>query len=130
MVLMWRLLKREKLERVSGLEYLKLLLERLRAKREGQSADGRRADGGCRTSDVSLLGHAYRRRARPEPRLAAIAGLHDGREEDCYMWRRMYAAEGPIARPGNCWRIIQQRKPAHIIIALGGGVQERLRLSL
>lgn len=123
MVLMWRLLKREKLERVSGLEYLKLLLEKLRAKSEGQSAE----DGG-QTSDVGRRTSVFWVMPTVAARDQNLAWLRSQgfttAADDCYV-APMYAAEGPISDQ-QLFAIIQQRKPAHIIMALGGGVQERL----
>jgi hypothetical protein len=48
-------------------------------------------------------------------------------EEDCYIAPHYGAGE---LHDEALLALIQQRKPAHIIIALGGGVQERLGFAL
>jgi hypothetical protein len=49
-------------------------------------------------------------------------------EADCYI-APMYAAEGPLSDEALLL-VIRERRPAHIIIALGGGVQERVGYAL
>ena len=106
MVLLWRLLRREKLIRVSGLEYLRLLLDEPEMGKEG---------------DVAWV----------MPTMAArdknLAWLHSAgfpvTAEDCYL-APMYP-RGPLKDPALlAW--IEARRPRHIIVALGGGTQERL----
>lgn len=126
MVLMWWLLKGEKLERVSGLEYLKLLLERLRAKSEGQSAEGggQMSDVGCRSSVFWVM-----------PTMAArdqnLAWLRSQgfatTVDDCYIAPHYGAGE---LHDEALLELVRRKNPAHIIIALGGGVQERLGFAL
>jgi hypothetical protein len=141
MVLMWWLLKREKLERVSGLEYLKLLLQELRAKGEGQSIVSAQGATGAeqRSRDSSLSAPCSMRsssvfwvmptEAARDQNLAWLRSQGFATTaEDCYV-APMYGPDGPISDL-QLLAIIQQRKPAHIILALGGGVQERLGFAL
>lgn len=134
MVLLWWLLKREKLERVSGLEYLKLLLQELKAESGKLKAPaaagpiagsfGRAASGKERKVFWIMPTVAARDRNLAWLRSQGFATTAD----DCYV-APMYAGEGPISDQ-QLATIIQQRKPAHIILALGGGVQERLGFAL
>lgn len=158
MVLLWRLLKREKLERVSGLEYLKLLLEELRKPETGRrlGADGEanlKPEGFDPKQSENLKGSVLSATTQVSglrsqvsnaggrvfwvmPTVAArdqnLAWLRsqgfETTADDCYV-APMYEPDGPISDQ-QLFAIIQQRKPAHIIMALGGGVQERLGFAL
>jgi UDP-N-acetyl-D-mannosaminuronic acid transferase (WecB/TagA/CpsF family) len=106
MVLLWRLLKWERIPRVSGLAYLKLLLREPAVRAPGatlwvmpgkdavhRNTEWLRAQG-CAVTD-----------------------------EDCYIAPKY--GSGPLSDPALL-ALVQQRRPAHIIMAIGGGVQERL----
>ncbi len=106
MILLWRFLKWERIPRVSGLAYLKLLLREPAIRAKGatlwvmpgeetarRSVDWLRANG-C---EVTM--------------------------EDCHIAPK-YGA-GPL-EDAALLALVQQRRPAHIIMAVGGGVQERL----
>lgn len=106
MVLLWRLLKRERIIRLSGLEYLRLIL----------------ADEALRQAGavVWIMPTAAAR----DRNLAWLSGsgfCHS--TEDCYL-APMYP-RGELSDPALlAW--LRQRQPRHIIVALGGGTQERL----
>jgi len=105
MVVLWRLFRREDVERISGLTYLKHLLGKLRA--EGDSKifwvlPNTRADEKLR--DWS--------RREPFP----IAN------ESCYVAPR-YGVE---VNDENLLVLLEQRRPAHVIIAIGSAAQEKL----
>lgn len=110
MVLFWNFLKREHLRRVSGLEYLKLLLETLQAR-----------------PDQSVMW------VMPTEESMGISlrwlrqNGHRTSREDCYL-APIYPP-GEIADP-DLLRMVQTRRPTHLIMAVGGGVQERLGLYL
>ena len=106
MILLWRLLAWERLERVSGLEYLKVLLARPELRRPGA---------------VFWVMPTTGRRQRNLAWLTA-QGYPSG-AADCYI-APIYGA-GDL-RDEALLAVVQERRPAHIIIALGGGVQERL----
>lgn len=106
MVLLWRLFGDGGIERVSGLEYLALLL----------------AEPAVRQPGATFW---------VMPAIAArdrnLAWLHSqgwkASKDDCYV--------APIYPPGaihdvRLEQILADRKPRHVIIALGGGVQEQL----
>lgn len=106
MVLLWRLIKFEKLTRVSGLEYLKLLLAAPAIRRPG-----------------SILWIMPTAKARDRNLTWLNSQGIPTRMEDCYL--------APLFRPDNVvdpvlLELIHERQPAHIIVGLGGGVQEKL----
>jgi len=105
MVLLWHLLHCRRITRISGLTYLKELLARLDLRSAG--------------STVWVLPNAGAR----EKTVAALA--RDGfsiSETDCYvapMYGREPEDEALLA-------FLAARRPRHIVIALSGGVQEKL----
>lgn len=106
MVLLWRLFQREKITRVSGLEYLRLLL----------------TEPGLKIPNSVLW---------VMPNVPA--------RDHLLVWLR---SVGIPIESGNCYlapqypegkltdqvllALVQRQRPAHVIIGLGGGVQERL----
>jgi N-acetylglucosaminyldiphosphoundecaprenol N-acetyl-beta-D-mannosaminyltransferase len=105
MVALCRLFRRESLQRISGLKYLKHLLATLKGAGIGE-VFWIVPDEGVRET---LLGWSSREALR-------ITG------EDCYVAPR-YAIE--VADP-NLASLIYRRRPAHVIIAIGSGAQEKL----
>jgi N-acetylglucosaminyldiphosphoundecaprenol N-acetyl-beta-D-mannosaminyltransferase len=105
MVVLWRLFRREKLQRISGLKYLKHLLGKLKG--EG-------------TEQVFWV----------LPSQRALDKLIDwsGRQpfpittDNCYVAPR-YGLE---VEDRNLLELIEQRRPAHVIISIGSGAQEKL----
>jgi N-acetylglucosaminyldiphosphoundecaprenol N-acetyl-beta-D-mannosaminyltransferase len=105
MILMWRLVRREKIQRISGLKYLKHLLAKLKA--EG-------------TAEIFWI----------LPNERARQKLLD--------WSRRYAF---LVKIDNCYvapkygleiedrhllALVEERRPAHIVSAIGAGPQEKL----
>lgn len=110
MALLWRLRSGEKTTRISGLEYLSLLLAEP-ALREPDATFWIMPNAAARDRHLAWL----------RSRGSAVS------EGDCYL--------APIYPDGAIEdraleQIIAERKPRHIIVALGGGVQERLGLAL
>jgi len=105
MVVLCRLFRRESLQRISGLKYLKHLLATLKGAGIGE-VFWIVPDEGARET---LLGWSSRE-------AVPITG------EDCYVAPR-YAIE--VADP-NLVSLIYRRRPAHVIIAIGSGAQEKL----
>jgi N-acetylglucosaminyldiphosphoundecaprenol N-acetyl-beta-D-mannosaminyltransferase len=106
MVLMWNFLEHDRVRRVSGLEYLKLLLEEPELRKPGAifwimptEKSLNRNLGWLQTSGYPVT------------------------QDDCYI-APLYG-KGAIVDP-TLLEIIVARQPRHIIIAIGGGVQERL----
>src|SRR5215211_7414336 len=105
MVLLCRLLRRERLRRISGLKYLKHLLATFKA-------------GG--TSEVFFI--------VPSERSSQKLLDWSGREalpitgEDCYVAPRYgFEVDDP-----SLVALIERRRPAQVIIAIGSGAQEKL----
>lgn len=110
MVLIWRFLRGERLIRVSGLEYLQLILQDP-ALREPNSTMWIMPTPGARSRTVGWL------------RQQGFATT----QEDCYL-APMYG-KGAI-EDKELLELVRSRRPRHIIVGLGGGVQERLGLYL
>ena len=105
MVLLWRLFRRESLQRISGLKYLKRLLATLKG-------------GG--TGEVFWIVPSGRARQKllDWSRREALPIT----DEDCYVAPR-YGFE--VGDP-SLVALIERRRPAQVIIAIGSGAQEKL----
>ena len=110
MVLVWNRLQRDSVRRLSGLEYLRELLNQ---------SDVRRA-GNCVWIMPSPTSAARNRRWLENQGIAV--------SEDCVYLAPMYG-QGEIQDPGLL-AFVQRMHPQHVILALGGGTQERLGLYL
>jgi UDP-N-acetyl-D-mannosaminuronic acid transferase (WecB/TagA/CpsF family) len=106
MILLWRVLKWERIPRVSGLAYLKLLLREPAVRAPGATLWVMPGEKSARRTAEWLCTQG--------------CGVTDG---DCYIAPN-YGA-GPLGDPALL-SLVHQRRPAHIIMAIGGGVQERL----
>jgi len=110
MVLVWNLMKRDHIHRVSGLEYLKILLSRPDFREPGAAL-------WVMPSQDSLRRNLDWLRSRGHPTEA----------EDCYVAPKY--AGGKISDDALV-NLVNERQPRHVIIGLGGGVQEKLGLYL
>jgi len=110
MVILWRILTGEKIERVSGLRYLRLLLE-MKALRDRDSVFWIMPSTEARDQNLAWL----------------RSQGYDFDETDCYL-PPLYAS-GRIV-DDTLVEIVNQRRPRHIVVCLGGGTQERLGLML
>lgn len=125
MVLLWKYRTGKRLIRVSGLEYLRLLLAHLASnprvpvqKQIGSEALSRKSTEG----GVVWIMPTVDARDRNVDWLQANG--HPVTADDCYL-APVYPPSGALADHGLLeW--VKVRKPRHVIIALGGGVQERL----
>jgi UDP-N-acetyl-D-mannosaminuronic acid transferase (WecB/TagA/CpsF family) len=110
MVLIWQMLTRKRIARVSGLKYLKLLFEKKALQ--------------PRETVLWIMPNA-------EARDQNLAWLHsqgyDFTAEDCYL--APHYSNGPIKDDALIEKVTQ-RKPRNIVVCLGGGTQERLGLML
>jgi exopolysaccharide biosynthesis WecB/TagA/CpsF family protein len=105
MVVLWRLFRRESVQRISGLKYLKHLLA-------GLKGEGKRGVFWVvpdKQAQQELLDWSHRE-AFP------IGG------EDCYIAPRYGLEVGDQ----NLLALLEQRRPANVIIAIGSGAQEKL----
>ncbi len=105
MVLTWRLLRREKVQRISGLKYLKQLLAKLER------------EGSARVFWI-LPGTRARQKLLDCFRSEAFAV----KIEDCYV-APQYGLE---VDDRHVLARIEKDRPAHVVIAIGSGPQEKL----
>jgi N-acetylglucosaminyldiphosphoundecaprenol N-acetyl-beta-D-mannosaminyltransferase len=105
MVLLWRRLRGQRLNRISGLAYLKELMSRDDFRRDRSVLWILPNEDAAATTGAWLQDHGF---------LTA--------KDDCYI-APMYGArvEDPALRD-----LIGSRQPKHVVIALSGGVQEKL----
>lgn len=110
LVLLWNALMRDRIQRVSGLEYLRLLLDRPEFQEPGEVFWVMPSQAALRKNIAWLKQQGF-----------------PVRREDCYV--------APKYPPGavddeTLVDLINERDPRHVIICLGGGVQEKLGLYL
>jgi exopolysaccharide biosynthesis WecB/TagA/CpsF family protein len=105
MVLLWRLLQREKIERISGLKYLKHLLHKFKGEGAG---------------DIFWV--LPNERARQKLFDWSRREAFPTSSKNCYVAPR-YGVE---VDDQNLIALIEQQRPAHVIIAIGSGAQEKL----
>lgn len=110
MVLVWRLMTGKKLERVSGLKYLKLMFD-LKAFSPRESVLWIMPNAAARDQNLAWL----------------RSQGHDFTEADCYLAPN-YPAGKIVDEP--LITLLIKRKPKNIVVCLGGGTQERLGLML
>lgn len=105
MVVLWRLFRREKVHRISGLKYLKHLLGRLK----GQG-------------DTEVFWVLPSESARQKLLEWSYRGVFSIKRENCYVapWY------GPEVEDRNLLSLIEQQRPAHVVVAIGSGAQEKL----
>ncbi len=109
MVLVWNLLQRDRIRKLSGLKYLRALIERPDFRKPGASF-------WVMPSKTSM----YRTRAwldaigiPTSSQDAYVAPIYGGEIQDAELLQR-----------------IDERRPRHVVLGLGGGTQERLGLYL
>lgn len=107
MVLLWRLFTRERLIRISGLRYLRALME-----------DPRFRDSKSILWVMPSAVDAEENRAWLKGEGVSVT------EDDCYLAPH-YPRQGPLEDPALL-AVIETRRPRFVMINLGGGVQERL----
>lgn len=110
LVLLWNTMTRDQIERVSGLKYLRVLLTRADFKRPGGSF-WVMPSVAARDRNLAWL----------------KANGCQVREHDCYVAPRY--REGAIADEALL-KLLNQRRPKHVLVCVGGGVQEKLGLYL
>ena len=105
MVVLWRLLQREKVHRISGLKYLKHLLGSLKG------------EGGTEVFWVLPSESARQKLLECWGR-----GVFSIKRQNCYVapWY------GPEVEDRNLLALIEQHRPTDVIVAIGSGGQEKL----
>lgn len=106
LVLVWNLMSMDCVRRISGLEYLKLLLNRASFKERGSVI-------WVMPSTTSMERNLLWLKAKGYPFSA----------DDCYVAPQY--AKGPIS-DDKLVALINERQPKHVVICVGGGVQEKL----
>jgi exopolysaccharide biosynthesis WecB/TagA/CpsF family protein len=105
MVLLWRLLRREKIGRISGLKYLKHLLRKLKGERAGE-----------------IFWVLPTERARQKLFEWSRRESFPIVSKNCHVAPR-YGLE---IEDRNLLSLLEQNRPSHVIIAIGSGAQEKL----
>jgi N-acetylglucosaminyldiphosphoundecaprenol N-acetyl-beta-D-mannosaminyltransferase len=105
MVVLWRLLRREKVHRISGLKYLKHLLRRLKG--EGHT---------------EVFWVLPSESARQKLLDWSSGERFSIKTENCYVAPRY----GSDVEDPDLLVLVKQHRPAHVIIAIGSGAQEKL----
>jgi N-acetylglucosaminyldiphosphoundecaprenol N-acetyl-beta-D-mannosaminyltransferase len=105
MVLLWRIFRRERLTRISGLTFLKRLLDRPDAREFGKIFLVLPSET-AKTKTLSWL------------RTRGFATTAD----DCYVAPHYEA----LVEDRTLLELVRARRPAHIVIAVGGGMQDKL----
>jgi len=105
MVVLWRLLRRENVERISGLKYLQQLL----AKLKGEGA-------------AEIFWSLPSQRARQKLMDWSRRNAFPVKIDNCYVAPK-YGLE---IEDRNLLAHVEKRRPAHVVIAIGSGPQERL----
>lgn len=109
MVLLWKLITGHGLPKLSGLKYLRALIEDSRFRQPEASFWVMPTPASARRNVEWLNGQGI-----------AVS------DEDLYL-APMY---GPLMEDRELLRRLEERKPAHIVLGIGGGTQERLGLYL
>lgn len=110
MVILWRLMTGERIQRVSGLEYLRLLLSRPDVKEPDSVLWVMPSPDSMRRNLQWLQSEGYSYKAH-----------------NCYIAPK-YSPESVV--DDSLVSMIDRLRPRHVIIALGGGTQEKLGLYL
>jgi exopolysaccharide biosynthesis WecB/TagA/CpsF family protein len=105
MVLLWSLLRRQKIRRISGLKYLKHLLRKLKGEGTGE-----------------IFWVLPSERAREKLFQWSRREAFPVASDNCYIAPR-YGAE---IEDRNLLSLLEQNRPSHVIIAIGSGAQEKL----
>ncbi len=124
-VLFWRLLRREKLTRISGLALFKALLETADARLPGnlffilpsEKAKTKTLEFGRNSGYPTTADDCY-----AAPRYSSCSHGSVSREER----ERVSQRRGYSIADDALIAIIEQRRPKHIIVGIGGGTQEKL----
>lgn len=105
MVMVWNLIERDRLPRISGLKYLRMLLDREDARRPGNTL-------------WVMAG-----RASAETNLAWLRAQGIEVPDECVYEAPMY---GDVIEDEALVERLERLRPQHVVITVGGGTQERL----
>ena len=136
MVLLWRLLRGRKLRRISGLRYLQTLLDNSALRESGRtflilpSAEAREkavcrlcsqgfdiSERDCYIAPIYPVGQAF----------LPVEPINAGKRERLpYISDPASQASSPGIEDPKLVSILESHKPKHIIVGIGGGIQEKL----
>jgi UDP-N-acetyl-D-mannosaminuronic acid transferase (WecB/TagA/CpsF family) len=135
-VLFWRLLRREKLTRISGLALFKALLETADVRNPGnlfwvlpseraktKTLEFTRNSGHPISADDCYVAPTYSECGQPSITDAGAPPLPEG--EARVRVEKTLTPKAGIEDP-KLVSIIEQRKPNHIVVGIGGGMQDKL----
>jgi N-acetylglucosaminyldiphosphoundecaprenol N-acetyl-beta-D-mannosaminyltransferase len=105
LVLLWRLLRRQKVERISGYKYLKHLLGRLKGEGKGDVF----WILPTKTAQQRLLDWSRHEGFSIDEKNCCVAPWYGSEVED-----------------RNLLSVLEQHRPAHAVVAIGSGAQEKL----
>jgi UDP-N-acetyl-D-mannosaminuronic acid transferase (WecB/TagA/CpsF family) len=138
MVLLWRILRGRTIARISGLKYLRILLANQRLRERGsiflvlphESSREKallwlRKEGFEISSDDCYIAPQYQRSEVPPSPGFGVAGRGQRSEV-----RHQSSAASDNVEDRALLSIVEERKPKHIIVGIGGGTQEKLGLYL
>ncbi len=131
MVLFWRILRQEKLTRISGLKFFKCLLQLPEAREPGnlfwvlpsdiakqKTLSWSHAENFPLTTDDLYVAPRYlegRAPSRPNEKSSAAPTQQMGRD-----------SARPAITDEKLLAIVRERRPKHIVIAIGGGMQDKI----
>ena len=134
-VLFWRLLRREKISRISGLALFKALLDTADAhlpnnlfwilpteRAKKKTLEFGRATGYPITADNCYVAPRY----FVGQALPPAEPINTGKQECLPYNRDLSSASQPVVEDPALIAILESRKPKHIIIGIGGGMQDKL----
>ena len=138
MVLLWRILRGRTIARISGLKYLRILLANPRLREGGsiflvlphetsreKALVWLREEGFEITADDCYIAPQYQRSEVPPSLGFGVAGRGQRSEV-----RHQSSAASNNLEDRALLSIVEERKPKHIIVGIGGGKQEKLGLYL
>jgi N-acetylglucosaminyldiphosphoundecaprenol N-acetyl-beta-D-mannosaminyltransferase len=142
MVNFWWLLQRERLTRISGLKFFKCLLELLEVRTAGnlfwvlpsetakqKTLAWAQSEGFPLTSDDLYVAPRYlegRPPCRPSSDFAALTTQQPGRDPASAVPYGVASSARPSIEDTKLLGIVHARKPKHIVIAIGGGMQDKI----
>lgn len=112
MVLLWKLLTGEDATRVSGLAYLKILLEQPQMRESGATFWVMPSEASAKRTVDWLQNKGF-----------------PVTMDDCYV-APQYGREQSLIRDDSLVEMVRRKRPAQVIMAVGGGVQEKLGAEL
>jgi UDP-N-acetyl-D-mannosaminuronic acid transferase (WecB/TagA/CpsF family) len=140
MVLFWRIVRGERLTRISGLKFFKILLQKREVREpenlfwvlpseraQQKTLEWSRRENFPTTEDDLYVAPRYLE-GRPlcRPSLDTIPTQKVGRDPAFAVGYGVASSARPSIEDKTLLAIIRERKPKHIVIAIGGGMQDKI----